>query len=135
MPEKIDIEASKNEDLNKLRSGLYLLLITAMMSFSMQSWAQTDTLETACDTTVLGHHYTLRHSNSADGLITFGNRNKRGQKQGWWCVYYFPGCLVEVGKYRRNIRIGTWRGLSGHIVYDRKGSIISREHVWTEPCF
>ena len=126
MNQKVDIDASKNEDLRKCRSALHLLLITVMFLFPVQSWAQTDTLEVACDTMVFGKQYERCITDAELRQISFGNRNNVGERHGWWCELRKNGKLKNQTEYidghpvrRRWVGGDLWR-------YDDKGNIISK---------
>ena len=126
MSKKIDIKASKNEDVSKDPVGLYFLLTTVFIAFTMQSRAQTNSLEVACDTTVFGLHYTRCVTNTEHHMISFGNLNEVGQRHGWWCELRKNGKKKKQTEYieghpvrERWVHGDLWR-------YDDKGNIISK---------
>jgi len=97
-----------------------------MLLMAVPSFAQPDTIETACDTTVSGQHYTRCITDAKHRPISFGNRNDAGMRHGWWCELRKNGKLKKQTEYiedhpvREQSRRGElWR-------YDDKGNIISK---------
>ena len=85
-----------------------------------------DTIEVACDTTILEHHYT-RYITANDGrYVAFGNRNEQLQRHGWWYEVSKKGRAPKVTEYHNGLRIHErWRrGCLWRI--DENGTVISK---------
>ena len=127
MIQKSIVEVLKDENLTKFQLWFHVLMMMVLFSFPIRSWAQSDTLEFACDTTVFGHHYTRCITDSSGHPIEFGNRKKNGLRDGWWCELRGDGTDRAQGEYKNDARVGSWWA-SRHEIweYNRRGEIVSK---------
>jgi hypothetical protein len=83
--------------------------------------------ESACDTTVFDHHYTLCIKNRTGRYIAFGNKNEKGERHGWWCELNGDGAERNEGQYANGIPVDEWWiGCCDIWRYDEKGNILSK---------
>ena len=108
---------------------MFKLLTTTVFgivgSISVMAVAHSDTIELACDTTILEHHYT-RNITANDGCyVAFGNRNEQLQRHGWWYEVSKKSRAPKVTEYHNGLRIHErWRrGCLWRI--DENGKVIS----------
>ncbi|MEO8066174.1 MAG: hypothetical protein ABI599_00635 [Flavobacteriales bacterium] len=103
-----------------------MFCIPALLTIGM-AFGQPDMLESSCDTTVFGQHYTRCIKDAEGRYIEFGNRNEKGQRHGWWCELRGDATEHADGEYRNDRRIGNW-WMGRHEIwkYNRKGEIISK---------
>lgn len=110
------------------------ILCTVLLTSSFAS-GQADTVEVACDTTILKHHYTLKVTSPESNYAVYGNRDSRGRKHGWWCKPLMTDFLLEVCQYRHGTPTGTCYDNNLVTVHDRKGRVHRQFHVIADPPF
>lgn len=80
--------------------------------------------EVACDTVVEGHRVKLCLYDSTGKQSGWGNRNKKGQKHGYWQYLKPDGSFESGGSYQRGYRKGFWWANPHlYIVYGRRERI------------
>ena len=97
----------------------YLFLLASALAMG-----QSDTLESACDTTVFGHHYTIKRLAPDGRVVAFGNRDAKARMHGYWCFLHEDAKDRHQGRYKRERRTGHWwLGVHLYVTYDGKGQI------------
>ena len=110
----------------RLGLGARLAFATVLTLGSFCVSAQSDTREFPVDTTISERHYALAVANGAGRLIAFGNRDKSGERHGWWYEYAPVSSLVLLSEYHHGSMIHTHCGKGEVVRYDKKGNIISK---------
>lgn len=106
--------------------GARSIFIAFLTTSSICVSAQSDTREFAMDTTISERHYTLAVANDMGQLIAFGNRDKAGERHGWWHEYAPDSTLVLLSEYHHGSMVHTHWGNGEVWRYDKKGRIISK---------
>lgn len=90
------------------------------------AFGQSAALESACDTTVFGHHYSRCIKDVEARYVEFGNRNDQGQRHGLWCELKGDSASSKIIEYHHDLRVREeWhRGCLWRI--DEQGTILSK---------
>lgn len=112
-----------------MRRASWVLVALVVLS-AAQTFAQADVVnETACDTVVEGHRFTICVKDSIGLIAGWGNRNERGERNGWWYYLKSNGAFDSIGRYRRDCKIGIWWvSVHEYVVYGRNEQIKTRQH-------
>ncbi len=128
MPEDREPEAIGGEFYapKRLGTGARFACATFLTLCSFCVSAQSDTREFPVDTTIGERHYTLAEVNGMGRLIAFGNRDKSGERHGWWYEYTPDSTVVLLSEYHHGSMVHTHWGKGEVVRYDKKGNIISK---------
>lgn len=102
-------------------------LTSTLIGLAVDTAAQADTTEFACDTTFDRLHYTRCLYDREHQLIALGNRDRKGRKDGRWCYFKDDIKDRDDGPYKKDIKVGTWWITDREfVVYNKRGEVISK---------